>query len=92
MEPKLLAAPAVHNKYGIGEATLKQVICLLWGVQGQLDHLEQKFGKQAEAIKETRSIVEGISQTIDGLEARVSQAPQPSTPEDWKPPAIKETP
>ncbi|QRW17563.1 hypothetical protein RhiXN_02487 [Rhizoctonia solani] len=74
MEPKLLAAPAVHNKYG------------------QLDHLEQKFGKQAEAIKETRSIVEGISQTIDGLEARVSQAPQPSTPEDWKPPAVKETP
>ncbi|KAF8694015.1 hypothetical protein RHS03_08247, partial [Rhizoctonia solani] len=92
MEPQLLVAPAV-DKYSMGEATLEQVICLLWGVQGQLDCLEQKFGKQAKAIKETCSIVEGISQTINGIKARVPQAPQSGTLEDWKaPPAVEETP
>ncbi|GAB1523840.1 hypothetical protein RhiTH_006990 [Rhizoctonia solani] len=91
-KPALLPATGINNKYSVGEVSLKRVICLLWGVQGQLDRLKQKFGKQAKTIKETCSIIKSVSQTIDGLEARVPQAPQLSTLEDWKPPAVKEIP
>ncbi|GAB1526872.1 hypothetical protein RhiTH_010045 [Rhizoctonia solani] len=86
MEPALLPTPNVDN-YNVGEVSLER------GVQGQLDCLKQKFGKQAKAIKETQSIVEGVSQTVNGLKARVPQNPQPSTPKDQKiPPPVEETP
>ncbi|GAB1521953.1 hypothetical protein RhiTH_005052 [Rhizoctonia solani] len=92
MGSQLLPAPSVDN-YNVGEVSLKRVIHLLCGVQGQLDCLKQKFGKQAKAIKETCSIVKGVSQMVDGIEARIPQAPQPSTPKDQKaPPLVKETP
>ncbi|GAB1525959.1 hypothetical protein RhiTH_009125 [Rhizoctonia solani] len=92
MGSQLLPAPTL-DKYNVKEATLEWVIHLLWGVQGQLDCLKQKIGEQAKAIKEVHTHVKGISQTINGIEARIPQAPQPSTPEDWKaPPMVKETP
>ncbi|GAB1527340.1 hypothetical protein RhiTH_010515 [Rhizoctonia solani] len=92
MGSQLLPAPTL-DKYNVKEATLEWVIHLLLGVQGQLDCLKQKIGEQAKAIKEVIPIVQGISQTINGIEARIPQAPQPSTPEDWKEtPMVKETP
>ncbi|GAB1518709.1 hypothetical protein RhiTH_001773 [Rhizoctonia solani] len=90
MEPVVPATTDV--KLNMGEVSLEQVIRLLWGVQSQLDCLKNKFSKQTEAINKTQLIVEGISQAVNGLAARIGNIPGPRTLEDTKPPPVKETP
>ncbi|QRW18714.1 Retrotransposable element Tf2 protein [Rhizoctonia solani] len=62
----------------LGKVSLERVICLLWGLQSQVC-----------------TNVENISQAVDVVKDGLAQLqlPQgPHTPEDQKPPAVKETP
>ncbi|GAB1526629.1 hypothetical protein RhiTH_009798 [Rhizoctonia solani] len=79
----------------LGEVSLKRVIRLLWGLQSQIDRIKRTLSEQAEISQEVRTNVENISQTVnvvkDGL-AQLQSARGPHTPEEQKPPAVKETP
>ncbi|GAB1525895.1 hypothetical protein RhiTH_009061 [Rhizoctonia solani] len=69
----------------LGKVSLKRVICLLWGLQSQVNRIEQTLSEQAEVSRETVNVVK------DGL-AQLQSARGPHTPEEQKPPAVKETP
>ncbi|GAB1526664.1 hypothetical protein RhiTH_009836 [Rhizoctonia solani] len=79
----------------LGKVTLKQVICLLWGLQSQVDCIEWTLLEQTRISQENCTNVENISQTVDTVKdglAQLQLAWGPHTPEEQKPPAVKETP
>ncbi|GAB1521162.1 hypothetical protein RhiTH_004253 [Rhizoctonia solani] len=91
LEPLLLPASPVK----IGKVSLERVICLLWGLQGQVNHLEQAILDQAKVSQEVQTNVENISQAVDTVKDGLAQLQQPQgplTPKDWKPHAVEETP
>ncbi|GAB1525965.1 hypothetical protein RhiTH_009131 [Rhizoctonia solani] len=65
----------------LGKISLERVICLLWGLQGQVNCLEQAITEQAKAINTVK----------DGL-AQLQHTQGPLIPEDQKPHAVEETP
>ncbi|QRW18769.1 Transposon Ty3-G Gag-Pol polyprotein [Rhizoctonia solani] len=79
----------------LGEVSLERVICLLWGLQSQVDRIEQTLSEQNKISREVCTNVENISQAVnvvkDGL-AQLQLPRGPHTPEDQKPPAVEETP
>ncbi|QRW27794.1 Retrotransposon-derived protein PEG10 [Rhizoctonia solani] len=79
----------------LGKVSLKQVIRLLWGLQSQVDHIEQTLLEQNKINQEVCTNVKNISQAVnvvkDGL-AQLQLPWGPHTPEDQKPPAVKEIP
>ncbi|QRW21158.1 Retrotransposable element Tf2 protein [Rhizoctonia solani] len=79
----------------LGEVSLERVIRLLWGLQSQVNRIERTLLEQAEVSQEVQTNVKNILQTVntvkDGL-AQLQHARGPHTPEEQKPPAVKETP
>ncbi|KAF8698587.1 Retrotransposon gag protein, partial [Rhizoctonia solani] len=79
----------------LGKVSLKQVIRLLWGLQSQVDRIEQTLLEQNKINQEVCTNVKNISQAVnvvkDGL-AQLQLPWGPHTPEDQKPPAVKEIP
>ncbi|QRW26438.1 Retrotransposable element Tf2 protein [Rhizoctonia solani] len=79
----------------LGKISLKRVIRLLWGLQSQVDRIEQALLEQAKVSQEVQTNVENILQMVntvkDGL-AQLQHAQGPHTPEEQKPPAVEETP
>ncbi|GAB1528496.1 hypothetical protein RhiTH_011690 [Rhizoctonia solani] len=79
----------------LGKVSLERVIRLLWGLQSQVDRIERTLLEQAKVSREVRTNVENILQTVDAVKdglAQLQHAQGPHTPEEQKPPAIKETP
>ncbi|KAF8686539.1 Retrotransposon gag protein [Rhizoctonia solani] len=79
----------------LGKVSLKRVICLLWGLQSQVDRIKWTLLEQNEINQEVCTNVKNISQAVnvvkDGL-AQLQLPQGPHTPEDQKPPAVEETP
>ncbi|QRW26218.1 Retrotransposon-derived protein PEG10 [Rhizoctonia solani] len=79
----------------LGKVSLKQVINLLWGLQGQIDRIEQTLLEQTKISEEVQTNVENILQTVntvkDGL-AQLQLTQGPHIPEEQKPLAVEETP
>ncbi|KAF8752480.1 hypothetical protein RHS01_07509 [Rhizoctonia solani] len=79
----------------LGKVSLKQVIHLLWGLQSQVNRIERTLLEQNKINQEVCTNVKNISQAVnvvkDGL-AQLQLPRGPHTPEDQKPPAVKETP
>ncbi|KAF8696468.1 hypothetical protein RHS03_07867, partial [Rhizoctonia solani] len=79
----------------LGKVSLERVIRLLWGLQSQVDRIKRTLLEQAKISQEVWTNVENISQTVntitDGL-TQLQQSRGPHTPEEQKPPAVKETP
>ncbi|GAB1527738.1 hypothetical protein RhiTH_010926 [Rhizoctonia solani] len=79
----------------LGKVSLERVIRLLWGLQSQVNHIERTLLEQAKVSQEVQTNIENILQTVntvkDGL-AQLQSARGPHTPEEQKPPAVKETP
>ncbi|QRW26426.1 Retrotransposable element Tf2 protein [Rhizoctonia solani] len=63
----------------LGKISLERVIRLLWGLQSQVDRIKRALSEQAKVSRE------------DGL-AQLQHTQGPHTPEEQKPPAVKETP
>ncbi|QRW26685.1 Retrotransposon-derived protein PEG10 [Rhizoctonia solani] len=79
----------------LGKVSLKRVIRLLWGLQAQVDRIEWTLLEQAKVSQEVWTNVENISQTVDTVKdglAQLHHSRGPHTPEEQKPPAVKETP
>ncbi|KAF8751075.1 hypothetical protein RHS01_08820 [Rhizoctonia solani] len=79
----------------LGEVSLERVIRLLWGLQSQVDRIERTLLEQAKVSQEVWTNVENISQAVDTVKDGLAQLQQPRgphTPEEQKPPAVKETP
>ncbi|GAB1522244.1 hypothetical protein RhiTH_005358 [Rhizoctonia solani] len=79
----------------LGKVTLEQVICLLWGLQSQVDCIKQALSEQAKVSQEVCTNIKNILQTVntvkDGL-AQLQHTQGPHTPEEQKTPAVEETP
>ncbi|KAF8748843.1 hypothetical protein RHS01_10555 [Rhizoctonia solani] len=79
----------------LGKVTLEWVIRLLWGLQSQVNCIEQTLLEQNEINQEVCTNIKNISQAVnvvkDGL-AQIQLTWGPHTPEDQKPPTAKETP
>ncbi|GAB1526640.1 hypothetical protein RhiTH_009810 [Rhizoctonia solani] len=90
----MVAAPSTTPPE-LGKVSLEQVICLLWGLQSQVNHIKRTLSEQNEINQEVCTNVKNISQAVnvvkDGL-AQLQLPWGPHTPEDQKPPAVKETP
>ncbi|QRW24746.1 Retrotransposon-derived protein PEG10 [Rhizoctonia solani] len=79
----------------LGKVSLKRVIRLLWGLQSQVDRIERTLLEQAKVSQEVQTNVKNILQTVDVVKdglAQLQSALGPHTPEEQKPPAVKETP
>ncbi|KAF8669656.1 hypothetical protein RHS04_08823 [Rhizoctonia solani] len=79
----------------LGKVSLKQVICLLWGLQSQVNCIEQTLLEQTKVNQEVCTNAKNISQAVDVIKDGLAQLQLPwgpHTPEDQKPPAVKETP
>ncbi|GAB1527329.1 hypothetical protein RhiTH_010504 [Rhizoctonia solani] len=90
MGPFLLSATAVE----IREVSLKRITCLLLGLLGQVECLEQEVVEIKEAGIKTCTNNENISQTVDVVKdgLRSLQSHGPKTPEDTKPLVVEATP
>ncbi|KAF8672511.1 Retrotransposon gag protein [Rhizoctonia solani] len=91
LEPQLPPTSPVK----LGKVSLERVICLLWGLQGQVNCLEQALLEQAKIGQEVQTNVENILQAVDTVKDGLSQLQHtwgPHTPEEQKTPAVKETP
>ncbi|QRW20566.1 hypothetical protein RhiXN_05555 [Rhizoctonia solani] len=79
----------------LGKVSLKRVIRLLWGLQSQVDRIKRTLLEQTKISREVWTNVKNILQTVntvkDGL-AQLQHSQGPHTPEEPKPPAVKETP
>ncbi|KAF8688048.1 Retrotransposon gag protein, partial [Rhizoctonia solani] len=73
-----------------GEISLSRAISLLLGLQNQVIRLKQELEEVKEANKEAQDWMGAVDQTLTCIE--VNGGPQPHTPEDRKPPAVKATP
>ncbi|QRW17773.1 Retrotransposable element Tf2 protein [Rhizoctonia solani] len=79
----------------LGKVSLERVIHLLWGLQSQVNCIKRTLLEQVEISQEVCTNVKNISQAVDVVKDGLAQLqlPQgPHTPEDQKPPAVKETP
>ncbi|KAF8703952.1 hypothetical protein RHS03_06141, partial [Rhizoctonia solani] len=103
-QPPTLDAPSQHIQWQpapgrplepLGKVSLKRVICLLWGLQSQVNCIKRTLLEQVEISQEVCTNIENVSQAVnvvkDGL-AQLQLHWGPHTPEDQKPPAVKETP
>ncbi|GAB1527800.1 hypothetical protein RhiTH_010988 [Rhizoctonia solani] len=79
----------------LGKVSLERVIRLLWGLQSQVDRIKRTLLEQTKTSQEIQTNVKNILQTVnvikDGL-AQLQHPWGPHTPEEQKPPAVKETP
>ncbi|GAB1527316.1 hypothetical protein RhiTH_010491 [Rhizoctonia solani] len=73
----------------LGKVSLERVIHLLWGLQSQVNRIERTLLDQAKVSQE--NISQAVNVVKDGL-AQLQSAQGPHTPEEQKPPAVKETP
>ncbi|QRW25769.1 Retrotransposon-derived protein PEG10 [Rhizoctonia solani] len=73
-----------------GEVSLSRAISLLLGLQNQVLRLKRELEEIKEVNKEAQDWMGAVNQTLTRIKA--SNGPQPHTPEDRKPPAIKATP
>ncbi|KAF8756495.1 Retrotransposon gag protein [Rhizoctonia solani] len=73
-----------------GEISLSRAISLLLGLQNQVIQLKQELKEIKEVNKEAQDWMGAVNQTLTLIKA--SRGPQPHTPEDRKPPAVKATP
>ncbi|QRW23148.1 Retrotransposon-derived protein PEG10 [Rhizoctonia solani] len=77
----------------LGKVSLKKVIHLLWGLQAQVNCIEQTLLEQTKINQEVCTNIENILQTVDVVKDGLAQlAWGPHTPEEQKPPTVKETP
>ncbi|KAF8699970.1 hypothetical protein RHS03_06698, partial [Rhizoctonia solani] len=79
----------------LGEVSLEHVIRLLWGLQSQVDQIKQTLLEQAKVNQEVWTNVKNILQAVNGVKdglAQLQHTQGPHTPEEQKPPAVKETP
>ncbi|GAB1527233.1 hypothetical protein RhiTH_010408 [Rhizoctonia solani] len=84
---------ATSSPVKLGKVSLEWVIRLLWGLQGQVDCLEQAILEQAEISQEVCTNIKNILQAVDTVKDGLAQITQGShTPEEQKPPMVEETP
>ncbi|KAF8750037.1 hypothetical protein RHS01_09618 [Rhizoctonia solani] len=79
----------------LGEVSLNRVTRLLWGLQGQVNCIEQYLTEQAKVSQEICTNVENILQAVDTVKdglAQLQLTQGPHTPKEQKPPVVKETP
>ncbi|KAF8718572.1 Retrotransposon gag protein, partial [Rhizoctonia solani] len=79
----------------LGKVSLERVICLLWGLQSQVDRIKRTLLEQAKVSQEVWTNVKNILQAVDTVKdglAQLQHTRGPHTPEEQKPPAVKETP
>ncbi|GAB1526195.1 hypothetical protein RhiTH_009361 [Rhizoctonia solani] len=76
----------------LGEVSLKQITCLLFGLLGQVENLEQKVEEVQEAGVKACTNLENVSQAVDGIKDGLRSLQGPYTLEGAKPKVVDKTP